>query len=144
MATEKTLLTADELLSLPDDGMRHELVRGELKTMPPAGGEHGLVAGKLFGRVFVHADTNQLGYVFAAETGVFVEQDPDTVRAPDVAFIARARLPGGRAPRGFLRVVPDLVAEVVSPGDRASELEEKVQTWLHAGVRLVWVVYPST
>src|SRR4051812_10721952 len=99
MAAEKTLLTADELLSLPDDGLRHELIRGELTTMPPAGGEHGLVAGELFGLVRDHVRAHRLGYVFAAETGVFVEQDPDTVRAPDVAFIARARLPGGRAPR---------------------------------------------
>jgi Uma2 family endonuclease len=143
MATEQTLLTADELLSLPDDGLRHELIRGELTTMPPAGGEHGLITNKLAFRLTATVESQGLGFVFAAETGVFVEQDPDTVRAPDIAFIARTRLPGGLAPRGFLRVVPDLVAEVVSPGDRASEVEEKVQTWLNAGVRMVWVVHPS-
>jgi Uma2 family endonuclease len=144
MATEKTLLTADDLLRLPDDGMRHELIRGELRTMPPAGGEHGIVAGELFHVVSDHVHSNDLGFVLAAETGFFIERNPDVVRAPDLAFIRKDRLSGGRPSRGYFDIPPDLLAEVVSPYDPAQEILEKVLEWLRFGVRLVWVVYPST
>lgn len=144
MAVEKTLLTADEFFRLPEDGQRHELVRGEVRTMPPAGGEHGLIAGVLFGHIYNHVRTNRLGYVFAAETGFRIERDPDTVRAADVAFVAAGRFPEGRPPVTFPDLAPDLVVEVVSPSDTAAAVEEKVQDWLRAGVRMVWVVYPAT
>jgi Uma2 family endonuclease len=142
MATEKTLLTADDLLRLPDDGMRHELVRGELRTMPPAGGEHGIVAGEAFGVLRDYVRPRRLGVVFAAETGFFLAHSPDLVRAPDVAFVAAGRLQGERPPRGYVDLVPDLVVEVISPYDRAADVEEKVEDWLEAGVRLLWLVHP--
>ncbi len=144
MAAEKTLITADDLLRLRDDGMRHELVRGELRTMPPAGEEHGIVAGEAFGLIRDFVRPRRLGYVFAAETGFFLEHAPDLVRAPDVAFVAAGRFEGRRPSRRFSDLVPDLVVEVVSPYDTATEVEEKVLDWLNAGVRLVWVVHPST
>jgi len=144
MATEKKLFTADDLLRLPGDGMRHELIRGELRTMPPAGEEHGIVAGEAFGLLRNHVRGHNLGQVFAAETGFILEHDPDLVRAPDVAFVAAARFQGRAPSRRYSELVPDLVVEVVSPYDTAPEVEEKVQTWLQAGVRLVWVIHPST
>jgi Uma2 family endonuclease len=144
MATEKTLVTADELLRLPADGRRHELVRGELRTMAPAGGEHGIVSGQAARLLGNHVVPNQLGYVLGAETGIRLARDPDTVRAPDAAFIAAGRLPSGRPPAGYFELVPDLVVEVVSPADTAREVEEKVHEWLSAGARLVWVIHPST
>ena len=135
-------VTAEELFDLPDDGMRHELVEGELRSMTPAGMEHGRVALRLGARVLAHVEENSLGEVYAAETGFLLRRDPDTVRAPDVAFVAVDRLPpssGG----GFAELAPDLVVEVVSPSDRASEVASKAAMWLDAGVRLVWVVDPQ-
>ena len=80
-----------------------------------------------------------MGRVFSAETGFTIAREPDTVRAPDIAFISQNRLPA-LLPDGYLELVPDLVVEVVSPNDTAREVREKVNDWLDAGVRLVWVV----
>lgn len=143
MAT-KILHTADDLLALPDDGMRHELVKGELRSMTPAGSEHGVVAMNLATFVAPFVRTSRLGLVFTAETGFRIASEPDTVRAPDLAFVAGKRIPDSGIPKGFWPGAPDLAAEVVSPGDRYEEVEEKVLDWLRAGTRLVWVVNPRT
>ena len=135
-------MTAEELLELPDDGMRHELVEGELRTMTPAGFDHGRVSARITARILDHADEYGLGEVLAAETGFTLRRAPDTVRAPDVAFVAAERVPHVGT-RGFAELAPDLVVEVVSPSDRASEVSAKAAMWLDAGVRLVWVVDPQ-
>jgi Uma2 family endonuclease len=135
-------MTAEELFELPDDGMRHELVEGELRTMTRAGFEHGRAAARILARLLEHVEERDLGAVLAAETGFVVHRDPDTVRAPDVAFVATERLPPA-ATGGFAELAPDLVVEVVSPSDRASEVASKAAMWLDAGVRLVWVVDPQ-
>ncbi len=141
----KALLTADELLRLSTAGdRRYELVKGELYEMPPAGASHGDIAMEIGSRLRVYVKANQLGRVFAAETGFVLRLDPDTVRAPDASFVAEDRLPPGDLPTGFLEFAPDLAVEVVSPGDRPGEVREKVEDWLRAGTRLVWVVHPST
>ncbi len=136
------ITNADELLNAGDIG-RCELIRGELVMVTPAGGEHGRITMEIGARIAVHARERNLGVVYAAETGFVIETDPDTVRAPDCAFIAKDRVPP-RAKRGFVRVVPDLVVETVSPDDTASAVLDKVQQWLGAGCRLVWVVEPET
>lgn len=143
MRTRKTMLTAEELLHLPTAG-RLELVRGELYEMPPAGARHGGVAMRVGILLGGHVYRNHLGEVLAAETGFVLQRDPDTVRAPDVSFVARDRLPAGELPAGFLDLAPDLAVEVVSPGDTTREVQEKVEDWLYAGTHLVWVVYPAT
>jgi Uma2 family endonuclease len=144
MTVEKTLLTADDLFHLPDDGMRHELVRGELRTMPPAGGLHGSIANRLANRITNFVEPRGLGEVFAAETGFWIDHNPDVVRAPDVAFVAAGRLPEGVVPVTYVDLVPDLLAEVVSPNDTATEVEEKVHDWLRAGSRMVLVLHWRT
>jgi Uma2 family endonuclease len=134
-------MTAEQLLELPDDGYRHELIRGELQSMAPAGEWHGQVAltiGRLVGN---HVYENRLGRCYAAETGFVTGRDPDTVRAPDLAFVSTERLTNPPSHR-FSTMIPDLVAEVVSPSDRASEVTEKALSWLDYGVRLVWVIDP--
>jgi len=88
--------------------------------------------------------TNDLGEVFAAGTGFILRRDPDTVRAPDASFVARDRLTPEELPVGYLDLAPDLAVEVVSPGDSAREVREKVDDWLRAGTRLVWVIDPAT
>ena len=143
MAT-KTLLTADDLLALPNDGLRHELVGGELRTLTPAGLEHGAIVMRLAGRVWQFVEANGLGVVYGAETGFRLASDPDTVRAPDLAFVSAERVAEVTPKHGFGTGAPDLAAEVVSPGDSYSEVEEKVLDWLRAGTRLVWVIDPRT
>ncbi|CAN5589072.1 Uma2 family endonuclease [soil metagenome] len=144
MSTTRRWMTADELFAMPDDGMRHELVRGELQSMTPAGGEHGAVVGNLTSLVGPAVRSNGLGTIFGAETGFLLATDPDTLRAPDLAFIRRERIPAGGIPKTYMTTVPDLVAEVISPSDRYADVEEKVLEWLAAGVEIVWVLNPRT
>lgn len=147
MSTSRTLLTADDLMRLSslNKGVKKlELVKGELLEMPPAGGRHGRVAIRIGHRLNAFVEANGLGEVFAAETGFWISHNPDTVRAPDASFVAKGRLPAGELPTGYLDLAPDLAVEVVSPGDTAGEVQAKVEDWLRAGVRLVWVAYPNT
>src|SRR5689334_7358508 len=131
MTTQTQLLTADDLLRLPEDHLRHELVRGELRTMAPTGLEHGDITHELGWLLGQHVRAHHLGKVYAAETGYLIATDPDTVRAPDVSFIRQERLITP-TPRGYGPFAPDLVAEVISPGDSYLEVDEKVQEWLAA------------
>lgn len=142
-AVEVEQRTADDLLALPDDGRRHELVEGVLRTTTPAGARHGRTAARLLLRVGAHAETHDLGVVLAAETGLVLSREPDTVRAPDLAFV-RAEHAAALETPGFAALAPDLVAEVVSPGDRASEVTSKALAWTDAGVLVVWVVDPQS
>jgi Uma2 family endonuclease len=143
MAVRAGTVTAEELSRMPDDGMRRELVRGELRVMTRAGFEHGRVAlrvGRLLGE---HVDRNDLGVALAAETGFVLGHDPDTVRAPDAAFVSKARASAiGRTPR-FWPGAPDFAAEVVSPDDSFREVEEKALMWLQAGTKAVLVLDPE-
>jgi len=135
------LMTADELLHVRIPDKRVELVRGRLVVREPAGLRHGRVAMELARLLANYVGDRGMGRVYAAETGFTVARDPDTVRAPDVAFIRRDRLPDPE-PLGFPDLAPDLVVEVLSPGDRPGEILAKVADWLSAGTRLVWVVDP--
>jgi Uma2 family endonuclease len=135
--------TAEELMGMPDDGFRHELVGGELRKMVPTGGEHGYVAGELFGELRNHIKANGLGRVYAAETGFLIARNPDTVRAPDVAFVSKARLDETGEVSGYRPGPPDLAVEVISPNDRHSEVLEKALAWLEVGCRMVLVADPE-
>jgi Uma2 family endonuclease len=134
-------MTARELLHLQHDGVRYELIDGELKQMSPAGYEHDVVVMKLSGRLNQYVETHNLGLVSGAETGFMLSHNPDTVRAPDISFVRRERLPEP-LPRGYFDGPPDLAVKVVSPGDTVYEVESKVAAWLAASARAVWVVTP--
>ena len=142
MTTKTKLVTAEELLYMPDDGYRYELVRGELRKMSPAGNHHGELAAEIGASLFNHVKANNLGKVYAAETGFRIGADPDHVRAPDAAFIRRERVEAVGRVDGYWPGAPDLVVEVISPNDRYTEVEEKVDDWLAAGTRLVILVNP--
>ena len=143
--TKTADLTATDLAELPSGmGQRFELIEGELITMPPAGNLHGAVSGYLHGELYVHVRQHKLGKLLSAETGFYTRGDERTVRAPDIAYIPSERIPKDGLPEGFSSIVPALVVEVVSPHDRAAEIEAKVEEWLTFGVSLVWVVYPKT
>jgi Uma2 family endonuclease len=135
-------MTADELLKISDDGYRYELVKGELRKMAPAGSEHGILIVKLTWRLAQHVERHGLGVVFAAETGFRIESAPDTVRAPDIAFVRQAHIPDTGIPKGYWQGAPDLAVEVISPSDTYVEVEDKVFDWINAGTSMVWVVNP--
>lgn len=140
--TAPDTMTADELLrhSIPDK--RTELVRGRLVVREPAGFRHGVVAMNIARRLSDYVTSHGLGVVVAAETGFKLFSAPDTVRAPDAAFIRADRVPQP-LPRGYAEIAPDLVVEVLSPDDRAGEVLAKVGDWLAAGCQLVWVLDPE-
>lgn len=137
-----TLMTAEELLHANIPDKRTELVRGVLVVREPPGGRHGSVTMNLALRLGNHVERAGAGQLFAAETGFTLSRGPDTVRAPDIAFVRRERLPEP-IPAGFPELAPDLVVEVRSPGDRPGEVLTKVGDWLVAGARLVWVIDPT-
>ena len=138
-----TLVTSDQLLYMPDDGFRYELIAGELRKVSPAGWKHGLIAGRLHGWLGHYVEEHKLGAVFEGETGFLLAADPDTVRAPDIAFIGRGRLSAEAPTEAFWPGAPDLAVEVISPGDTVHEVDDKVKGWLDAGTKLVWVIDPK-
>ena len=142
MTTTQLRMTADDLWRKPDDGLRHELVRGELTMMTPAGGPHGEVAIAVGAVLRTHVRAKKLGKVFGAETGFVIARNPDTVRAPDAAFLSKEHVPAGGLPDGFVPFAPDIAVEVLSPSDSHLDVEEKIEQWLQAGTALVWVVNP--
>ncbi|HEY4328444.1 MAG TPA: Uma2 family endonuclease [Phycisphaerae bacterium] len=143
MTTTATLLTAEELLNLPPDNMRHELVKGELTTTPPTSGEHGVRSFNIAALLSTYLRGKDVGVGVGAETGFVIARNPDTVRAPDCAFIQKARIPATGIPQKYWPGAPDLAVEILSPSDSASEVLEKIDEWLDAGTRLVWVVDPE-
>ncbi len=136
------LMTADELFEISDDSYRYELVKGELRKMPPAGSEHGVLTLRLAWRLAQHIEQHELGVFFAAETGFRIKIAPDTVRAPDIAFVRKERIPDTGIPAGYWSGAPDFAVEVISPGDTYLEVEEKVRDWITTGTSMVWVVNP--
>ncbi len=141
MATHTQLMTAEDLWQLPDDGQRHELVEGVMTTMAPPGGEHGNIAVLLTYELEAHVRANKSGKV-VVETGFIIQRNPDSVLSPDAAYISYERLPGGKLPKGFINGTPELVAEIISPGDLYEEVAEKVAKWLAAGTLMVLVINP--
>ena len=139
MTTTTQPMTAQELLNMPDDGFRYELVRGELRKMPPAGHVHGEYAMFIGSSLVAHVKANGLGKEYA-ETGFQLESDH--VRAPDAAFVRRERAEAVRGTPGFFPGPPDVAVEVISPTDRYTEVEEKVADWLAAGALAVIVIDP--
>ena len=136
-ATATSLVTADELLLMGDG--RRELICGEVIELPPPGERHGKVAGRLFRHMSNYVAEHKLGEAYT-ETGFLLERDPDTVRAPDCAYVARER---DIDTEKYIPLAPDLAVEVKSPSDTYEELQAKARFWLDHGTRLVWVALPE-
>jgi Uma2 family endonuclease len=142
MAITEHLISADELFQMPHSG-RCELVRGEIITMTPAGSLHGKISACLGAILFKFVEGKKLGVIFGAETGFIIRRDPDSVLAPDVAFVRLERLTA-ELPQGYFDGPPDLAVEVLSPNDRASEVQRTIRDWLQSGCCAVWIVDPET
>ena len=136
--------TAEQLAQLADDGFRYELIDGELTMMSPAGGRHGRIAGRVNKLLAIHVDDNRLGATFAAETGFRIGVDPDTVRAPDAAFVCQEKMDSLEDDSGFLPFAPDLAVEVISPNDSFVAVEGKAFSWLDAGTSVVLLLEPES
>jgi Uma2 family endonuclease len=135
--------TADDLLTM-EDGDNYELLDGELVEVP-VGTESETVAFNTLHQVASYLDNELFGFVVPPGTTLQIFPDrPNRVPRCDGGFISRERLPDGRFPKGHLRVAPDLVIESVSPNDIMVQLHQKVQEYLSAGVRMVWVILPET
>lgn len=135
--------TPESLLLMPD-GDRYELVNGQLVERN-MGFKSARIGGELYGELRNHCRNHGLGWVLPADVGFCCfPDDPNRLRKPDVAFISKDRLPADQEPVGHCTIAPDLVAQVVSPNDLAEMVTEKVEEYLTAGVRLVWVLHPGT
>jgi Uma2 family endonuclease len=142
MSDTTHLVTAEELEKFPDDDYRYELVEGRVIRMSPTGAMHGWLVLHFASQLTQHVDARRLGFVLT-EVGFRLSSSPDTVRAPDLSFIRRERLPEGALPRGFWQGPPDLAVEVLSPDDRLSDIRTKVSEYLTHGVPLVVVIDPD-
>ncbi|MBI3980073.1 MAG: Uma2 family endonuclease [Chloroflexi bacterium] len=138
------LVTAEELARMPEEDAHVELVKGVVVRMTPAGHAHGRFAARFASLLDSFVRERRLGYVYAAETGFMLSRNPDTVRAPDAAFVTGERAAAQPREEGFFEGAPDLAVEVVSPSDSYLDVEAKVQEYLDAGARLVWVLNPRT
>ena len=144
MATAVALLTAEEYAALPDDGRPTELVRGVVVPMNMPYPRHGEICVRTIELLLQHLATHPIGRLVSNDSGVVTQRSPDTVRGADVAFYSYARTPQGPLPRGYLRIMPELVFEVRSPGDRWQRIHEKIGEYLEAGVTLVCVLDQQT
>jgi Uma2 family endonuclease len=142
MAVRQQLMTAEMLLRLPDDHQRYELIAGELRTMPLNGVEHGVVAATVTAILGQFTQIHKLGRVYASGTGFLLATNPDTVLAPDGAFVSRERTEAVGRVTGYWPGAPDLAIEVISPNDLYTEVDEKVAMWLANGTRMAIVVNP--
>ena len=136
-------LTAEAMFAMSSTLGRAELLEGELIRTSPAGFEHGSITLKLAWPLARYVEEHQLGIVCAAKTGFLLERSPDTVRAPDLAFVTQARVDQMGVVKGYWPGCPDLVAEVVSPSDTYSEVQAKALAWIDAGCKVVWIVDPK-
>lgn len=136
-------ITAEALWQMPDNGMRRELIDGEVVEAMPPGGIHGAISVVLATLLRAWAQQYQPGYV-GVEAGYILARDPDSVRGPDVSYVRGSRIPAGGIPEGFWAIAPDLAVEIVSPSESAEGVREKIRDFLLAGTAQVWVVYPRT
>jgi len=140
-AHELNITTAEALLNAPADLGRCELVRGELIMMSPGKGRHGAVCARITKALANYVDANDLGIVFGSSAGYVIARDPDTVRESDISFLCKARL-RDQDFDAFLEGAPDLAVEVLSPSNTIAEMREKIDDYLGAGCRVVWIVDP--
>ncbi|MHB1424691.1 MAG: Uma2 family endonuclease [Gemmataceae bacterium] len=143
-AAPESLLTAEEYLALPDNGVPNELIRGRIVSMNLPTPRHGEICLQTAYLVRRFLDNHHLGRLVGNDSGVVTQHDPDTVRGADVAFYSYSRVPPGPMPQGYLPVIPELVFEVRSSSDRWGRILAKIAEYLEAGVKVVCVLDQMT
>jgi Uma2 family endonuclease len=136
-------VTAIELQRMPGDPRTSELVRGRVQTMSPPGQEHGDIGQRLSRAIDSWVHAHNLGRYYASEVGFWIERDPDTVRAPDGAFVRAGRLRGRGRNRGYIEGAPDLAIEILSPNDSRRQANEKCRMWIAAGAATAVLIDPD-
>lgn len=139
---QRKLLTADDLLAMPEGDTKRELVRGELIEMSPSGGPHGILSFDIAFLISSRSDARERGVITVEGAGYILFRNPDTVRAPDVGYLSNERY-GDTTKEGYFQVAPDLAVEIMSPNDSGEEILEKIGEYLEAGTKLVVVLYPK-
>lgn len=141
-APTSDLITPDTFLTMrKQEGA--ELVDGRIVEVP-MGSMSSWLGGELLFLIKLFLRSHDLGWAFPQETGLAIWPNRNRVRKPDLTFVRHGRLKDGKPDEGWLTTVPDLVVEVVSPKDRASDLELKLDEYREAGIALIWVIYPTT
>jgi Uma2 family endonuclease len=133
-------ITAEQFAQRPDPGYPEELVRGRIVPMPMPKPRHGQICGRAYYLLYAHIDPQNLGHLLSNDSGVITERGPDTVRGADISFYSYSRVPKGPLPDRYLDIPPDLVVEVLSPGDRWPKVLAKVAEYLDAGTTVVLVL----
>ena len=142
-ATSTALMTAEELMQLSRDGFRYELINGELEKMPSPGPPHGRIAFRLGLFLGQFIWDHELGEGFGNDTGFKLTTNPDTVLAPDFAFVTNETYREGSKTEGYWPGPPDLAVEVLSPSDRPGKVRQKKSRWFSFGLKQLWVVDPK-
>lgn len=141
IAESDSLLTGEELFASGGGGDRLELVKGKSVPMTPTGYLHGMIESTLAGRLKNFVDQHGSGKVMVGEVGIYTQRDPDTVRAADILFISNRRMEQIKS-KGYLDVAPELIVEIISPGDRWCNIIDKLDEYFSIGVQHVWLVDP--
>ncbi len=142
LKAQKKAWTDAEFMALPQDGHRYEIVNGELVDMGNSGAQHGYTCSLMLMALMVYVLSGKLGVVFDSSTAFTMKNG--NKRSPDISFFAKERLQGmTKLPTGFLDGAPDLVIEVLSPGNTVAELDEKLTEYFANGSRLAWIISPS-
>jgi Uma2 family endonuclease len=136
------LVTGEELLAMGDVGPC-ELIDGRIVRMNPSGMQHGDIVIALGSALRDFVRKRQLGRVVGGEVGIYTRREPDRVRAADIAFVSRERL-ADKSLKGFFKVAPELVVEIISPTDRWQNMRDKLEEYFAIGVHRVWIVEPDS
>lgn len=140
----KQLMTVEDVWNVPErDGMRYELIDGELTEVPGATVLHGLIAALVYKLIEGFVQQRDLGLVLPDGVGYVLRREPDQLRIPDVSFVSWNEVPDDGIPEGFWEGPPTLAVEIIWPHDRAVDIHDKVRVYLAAGTRLVWVLWPQ-
>jgi Uma2 family endonuclease len=136
----KGTATVEDLLNMPEDGMKHELVNGEI-VVSPTGWKHSKIATRIIHILATFLDEHPIGELGSPDLGIWLSGG--NLRSPDVTFIRNEKVPEGEKQKAFLEAVPDLAVEVLSPSDRPKFVAEKIREFLENGVLIVWLVDPA-
>jgi len=138
--TSTALMTAEELMQLPDDDLRHELINGELIEMPLPKLPHSRIEARLGAPLAQFVWDHDLGEVYFGDGGFQLTRNPDTVVGPDISFISKGRLEQAGDVKGYWQGPPDLAVEIYSPGYRPGKVSQRISRLFNGGTKQVWIV----